>query len=174
MTSTTFRRTLAALAGLAALAAVTSPVVAHADSAQNKDIASVRAATAKYHNEAKAIADGYAPSDECAESPAGVMGYHYVNFDLLQKPPDPLKPAILVYQPNGSGGRKLVAVEYFQPDADQDLATDGDRPSLFGEAFDGPMEGHFPGMPRHYDLHAWVWQHNPSGLFEEWNPAGSC
>ena len=38
-------------------------------------------------------------------------------------------------------------------DADQNLTTDGDRPSLFGRAFDVPMLGHSPTMPIHYDLH---------------------
>jgi hypothetical protein len=48
-------------------------------------------------------------------------------------------------------------------DDDQNLATDGDRPSVFGLPFDGPMEGHNAFMPRHYDLHVWIWHHNPSG-----------
>jgi hypothetical protein len=25
-----------------------------------------------------------------------------------------------------------------------------------------------------YELHAWLWQRNPSGLFFEWNPKVSC
>jgi hypothetical protein len=47
-------------------------------------------------------------------------------------------------------------------------------PELFGQAFQGPMPGHFPGMPWHWDLHAWIWANNPNGLFEQWNPALSC
>ena len=50
--------------------------------------------------------------------------------------------------------------------------------SLIGDPsidpFDGPMEGHSPVMPRHYDLHVWVWHHNPSGMFSMWNPNVSC
>ena len=38
--------------------------------------------------------------------------------------------------------------------------------------FDGPMLGHEPGMPIHYDLHAWLWKQNPSGMFARWNPDG--
>jgi len=30
-----------------------------------------------------------------------------------------------------------------------------------------------PGMAQ-YILHAWVWKNNPSGMFEDWNPAVSC
>ncbi len=40
--------------------------------------------------------------------------------------------------------------------------------------FDGPMLGHAPGMPIHYDLHVWVWRHNPSGTFNEYNPNVRC
>jgi hypothetical protein len=25
-----------------------------------------------------------------------------------------------------------------------------------------------------YILHAWVWQHNPNGIFEDWNPTVHC
>ena len=60
-------------------------------------------------------------------------------------------------------------------DKDQNLATDDDRPSLFGVPFDGPMLGHEPGMPIHYDLHAWLWKKNPKGKFARWNPTvGTC
>ena len=59
-------------------------------------------------------------------------------------------------------------------DADQNLATDGDRPSIFGVPFDGPMPGHNPTMPIHYDLHVWFWEDNPLGEFVPFNPAVSC
>jgi len=36
------------------------------------------------------------------------------------------------------------------------------------------MPGHFAGMPVHYDLHVWLWKHNPAGMFAEWNPGLSC
>ena len=137
-------------------------------------VVTVRQVTAKYHDPAAALADGYLPTDICVSSPAGAMGYHYVNPTLLQQPIDIKRPAILVYQPDGDGGRRLVAAEYFKADADQDLTTDGDRPSLWGRPFEGPMPGHVPGMPWHWDLHAWVWANNPTGLFEPWNPAISC
>ena len=135
-------------------------------------MAAVRAATAKYHDPAAAVAAGYRPTEECAAGPDGVMGRHFVNPTLLGVL-DPERPPILLYVPSEDGLR-LVGVEWFQADADQDLATDQDRPSLLGRAFDGPMPGHEPGMPAHYDLHAWIWAHNPDGLFAPWNPALSC
>lgn len=154
---------------------VASPATASptsADSAQ--DLASARAATAKYHDPAVAEADGYLPAHECVESPDGVMGYHWINPGHFGGPMDVTRPQALLYEPRADGRLRLVAVEYLAWDADQDLATDDDRPILFGRSFDGPMLGHEPGMPIHYDLHVWLWRHNPAGMFAPWNPAGSC
>ncbi len=36
------------------------------------------------------------------------------------------------------------------------------------------MEGHDPQMPRHYDLHVWLWQANPAGIFAPFNPNVRC
>ena len=103
------------------------------------------------------------------------MGIHYANPDLIEDGRlDVTEPEVLVYQPMPSGRLRLGAVEYFQADADQDLATDPDRPYLFGLPFDGPMLGHEPGMPIHYDLHVWLYRHNPAGLFAAWNPRVHC
>jgi hypothetical protein len=80
-----------------------------------------------------------------------------------------------VTAPNAtSESRRLVAAEWIVVDKDQNLATDDDRPSLFGLPFDGPMLGHEPGMPIHYDLHAWLWKKNPKGMFARWNPTVTC
>lgn len=138
-----------------------------------KDLATVRRATTVYHDVNRAEADGYVSTAECASSPAGGMGVHYVNFGLIDGRVELERPEILLYAPSGNGVR-LVAVEYMVPDADQNLSTDGDRPSLFGRGFHGPMPGHGPGQPVHYDLHAWVWQANPAGVFEDWNPMVEC
>ena len=69
-----------------------------------------------------------------------------------------------------------MGVHYTHPGLADDgrLDTDEDRPYLFGRGFDGPMEGHEPGMPMHYDLHAWVWKRNPAGTFAMWNPRVEC
>ena len=135
------------------------------------DFAQVRKATAKYHNESRAIADGYQRSDECVPG----MGYHYVNFKLFGAPLNPTKPAALIYASQGNGHRKLIAVEYFVVDTDGDVRTRNDvQPTLFGKAFDGPMPGHGPGMPVHYDLHAYIWTTNPAGTLATWNTEVVC
>ncbi|GGO84086.1 hypothetical protein GCM10011584_00810 [Nocardioides phosphati] len=160
---------LTAAAGLVSTALVGGT----ADAGAPDGVAAIRAATARFHDPQVAIDAGYIPTDVCVEAPGlGVMGQHWINPSLVGSI-DLRHPAILLYQP-GTDGPELVAVEYFQPDADQDLSTDGDRPSLLGHPFDGPMLGHEPGMPIHYDLHAWVWQHNPAGTFAQFNPRGSC
>ena len=123
---------------------------------------------------AAAEAAGYEPSATCVASPAGGMGYHYVNLSLAMRPADPMHPAVLVYVPGRDGRLTLGAAEWFKVDEDQDLSTDGDRPTLFHRPFDGPMLGHEPGMPTHYDLHAWLFEPNPKGVFQPWNPRVSC
>lgn len=155
-------------AALVVSAALVGQATAEEDQSQ---FAEVRKATAQYHNEARAIAAGYTPTDECVPG----MGYHYVNFDLFGAALDPLKPAGLIYAPHGKDGRKLIAVEYFVIDADQNPATHNSTvPSLFGKTFDGPMPGHGPGMPVHYDLHAYIWTTNPNGTLATWNPEVTC
>lgn len=135
----------------------------------------LKAATARYQNVNRALADGFVPTEECVELPGvGGMGLHYVNPERLQDGVlDPARPDILLYVKDGRGLR-LAGAEFFAVDPDQNLATDDGRPELFGQPFDGPMPGHGPGMPIHFDLHAWVWKHNPTGTFVSWNPRVTC
>jgi hypothetical protein len=141
------------------------------------DLQRAREATRAFRDVEVARAAGYKATGACASDPKyGGMGIHYANDELVADGRlDVTKPEILVYQPTRNGKLRLGAVEYFQVDADQDLATDEDRPSLFGGMpFDGPMLGHEPGMPIHYDLHVWLYRHNPAGKFAMWNPTVRC
>jgi hypothetical protein len=36
------------------------------------------------------------------------------------------------------------------------------------------MLGHDPMMPVHYDLHVWLYDSNPAGVFAPWNPSVDC
>jgi hypothetical protein len=149
-----------------------------------KQLAATKTALDKYQDVNVAKADGYQPASPCtffpggngnASSDQGGMGVHFMNQAYVADGKIiPSKPELLVYQPTANGGYELVAAEYFKPDADQNVKTDGDRPTLFGRAFDGPMLGHSPGMPIHYDLHVWLWKHNADGMFAEWNPDVTC
>lgn len=133
----------------------------------------VKAATAKYHSVNRALAAGYvAPPVPagCVESPMGAMGYHFENPALMQDSVlNPRRPEILLYERKRNGKFRLIGVEYYM-EADRTATT----PVLFGQAFQGPMPAHHPGMETHYDLHVWLWKKNPSGLFAEWNPRVSC
>ena len=162
-----------AAAVLAAVPAVAGASPSAETRGQGASLSVVRQVTAQYHDVQVALADGYVPVSPCVAGDDGVMGIHYANPSLLGQPVDVRHPAMLLYVP-GPDGLQLAGVEYFQADADQDLATDGDRPSVLGQPFDGPMPGHGPGMPVHYDLHVWVWKHNPAGTFAEYNPALGC
>jgi hypothetical protein len=170
--------TLAFIAALAAVAAAASAQAADAAPENGNLLRQVRHATAPFRDVEAAKAAGYKPSPhaECAADPKyGGMGIHYGNAKLIADGDlDPLHPEVLVYQPGQNGKLSLGAVEYFKPDADQDLDTNGDRPTLFGMPFDGPMLGHEPGMPKHYDLHVWLFKHNPAGLFAAFNPSVRC
>lgn len=170
-------RTPAILLGAALLVlSAAAPVAAHdsggkADPAEmNRIVATVRAATAQYHDVARAVADGYVPLGGCADSPDGAMGFHYINPERVMPgtPVDPRKPGMLTYGPSESGRLELWSAEFFEPDVGQP------HPTLGGQRFDGPMPGHEPGMPTHYDLHVWVGKHNPAGMFAPFNPALRC
>jgi hypothetical protein len=105
------------------------------------------------------------------------MGFHYVNPQRAMDPAiDLTAPEILLYA-SVNGNLKLVGVEYFYGVGAPDAPVPNPAPPapvLFGLPFDGPMLGHEPGMPPHYDLHVWVWQANPSGIFAPFNPNVSC
>lgn len=137
-----------------------------------EEIAKLRHALDKYQDPAVAVRDGYFSTVGCIEEPTGGMGIHFLNLKLVGPVPDPMRPAILLYEPDGNKFR-LVGVEWFVP-----LATGvKERPSLFGQPFDGPMEGHEPLMPaelHHYDLHVWLFKPNPAGMFKATNPDLRC
>jgi hypothetical protein len=141
-----------------------------------KELREARRATREFRDVRKARAAGYEAASPCESDPKyGAMGIHYANPELVADGElEITRPEILVYQPTRSGKLRLGAIEYFAVDADQDLDTDEDRPFLFDLPFDGPMLGHNPQMPKHYDLHVWLYRHNPAGMFAMWNPNVHC
>jgi hypothetical protein len=139
----------------------------------------LKSVASRYNAFEQAAKAGYSVEGEpCVASPAGTMGIHAINRALVEDPAiDPLEPEILLYLPKPNGKLELVAVEYMRIAADQNPADgfdQSDKPSLFGQAFDGIMPAHAPWMGWHYDLHVWLWEDNPSGLLAPFNPALSC
>ena len=149
---------------------------AHTAAPSKDTVKTVRRATKQYRDPALAIADGFVATDACSEHPElGGMGFHYVNPARIMDPAiAAAEPEVLLYEPTQDGGVRLVGVEWFSVDPDQDVTTDEGRPSVLGQAFDGPMDGHEPGMPVHFDLHLWLYKTNPEGKFSAWNPRVSC
>jgi hypothetical protein len=137
-----------------------------------QELVSVRQALEKYQDPIVAVRDGYFSTLGCVEYPTGGMGIHFLNPAHIGPVPDPLHPQILVYEPVGDR-LVLVAAEWFIP-----LATGvKEHPVLFGQRFDGPMEGHEPLLPaalHHYDLHVWLFKPNPAGVFHAVNPHVQC
>jgi hypothetical protein len=81
----------------------------------------VRAALEKYQDPYVAVRDGYLSTIGCVHYPkpgsagqiafpTGGMGIHFLNPELIGPVPDPMRPAILLYEPNGDKLR-LVGAE---------------------------------------------------------------
>lgn len=196
-TSASARHRSARVPLIAALALVlgggTAATAGAQDTENSPALDSVRASLARYEDPIQAVHDGYFSTVGCIVFPKssakgemahgtgeagvmeykpGAMGVHFLNPGLISATPDPTKPNVLLYEPVGDKLR-LVGAEWFVP-----LATGvKERPTLFGQPFDGPMEGHHPIMPAdltHYDLHVWLFKNNPYGMFVATNPDVKC
>ena len=164
------------LASVACIVLVAS--LAHAQASKetspklSPELERVRSALIKYQDPIMAVHDGYFSTVGCVRYPTGGMGVHFLNPQLVGPVPDPMRPPILLYEPVGDKFL-LIGAEWFIP-----LATGvKEHPTLFGQRFDGPMEGHEPLLPaalHHYDLHVWLFKPNPAGLFNVVNPNVKC
>jgi hypothetical protein len=122
--------------------------------AESRLLAHIRRATAHFHHLKTAQAVGYDQFLDCVDEPGeGAMGIHFVHSELISDTViDPLLPEALMYEPGPNGQLRLVGVEYivFQEAWDKEHAK---PPTLLGQQF------HL---------------HNPSGLFNDWNPRVHC
>ena len=134
----------------------------------NRDLASLRAATAQFHNFDKAVAAGWSAKITSCMELAGVggMGFHYGNVGLIDGSVQVDQPELLLYEPEKNGRLRLVAVEYIIPYVFH--SRDAAPPVLFGQEF--KQNDTF----QLWGLHAWVWDENPSGMFADWNPRVNC
>ena len=135
--------------------------------AVNQDLATLRRVTASFHDITAASAAGWsAQITPCMESPEGGMGFHYGNVALIDGTARVDQPELLLYEPEGIGKLRLVGVEYIIPYTAH--SRDAAPPVLFGQAF-AQVDAF-----QLWGLHAWVWKHNPSGIFAPWNPTVNC
>lgn len=151
-------------------------------------IGEVRAGTMKYRNPAVAIFDGYQSNELCI---AG-EGIHFIKpgfTRLINLEVGELTPEFLIYAPSDDGGLRLVGVEYYSvalantdvgvapwfEEAPPPLGWARPPPVLYlDQVFQGPIQGHHFGDPWHYELHAYIWDENPEGVFNRTNPNIVC
>lgn len=177
------RSALSLAVALSACATATS-LHAHGDVPRDgfnlqKALAEARKATAPFADVNAAIAANYVKfpdlAGDCVAQPGqGGMGIHYLNGALVDGELDPLRPELLVYRQATSGKLELAALEYVVPAPVWD-ALHPQLPSLFGHPF------HLLRVPNRYGLstplytlHVWLWEHNPDGLFNDWNAHVHC
>lgn len=151
-----------------------------------QDLAAARAATAPLHRIDAATAADYAafpegvPLHECIADlhGHGAMGVHWVNGGLLDATVDPATPEVLVYEPMANGRMRLVAAEYVMFVSAWEEAhpgvVDPDPPRLFGMDMALVQSPNRYELPAFYARHAWVFSHNPMGMFADHNPMVTC
>lgn len=147
-----------------------------AEATNAHDLATLRRATAGYHNIDAALEDGFLapPPEACVAAPPGGMGFHYVNPAHMDLTIDPTMPEAVLYEPMGNGKLRLVAVEFLVHGDSWD-AVNADPPSFAGQPFDPPSDRSATAPPGpFYTLHVWIWKNNPSGMFAPFNPRVSC
>lgn len=155
---------------VAAALAVGLPATGASASGGESAIAAVRAATAAYHDVAAVPASYQDSGLPCMQSSAGGMGTHLLDSTALMDPTETAThPEALVYA-ESPDGPQLVAVEYIVP---APLVDPENPPTVLGQTLTRET---VPGVPVDlYVLHAWIWRHNPAGMFQDWNPAlDSC
>jgi hypothetical protein len=139
-------------------------------------LAAVRAATAKYHDVAAALGNGYqlgykGVDTGCIANPGvGAMGYHYFNWAKMDDPSIVEgDPEVLVYHTTTDGSLELGAVEWVVPKTVWEAAGHTDPPAVFGHSLHviNPVLNW-------YIEHAWIWTQNPAGMFADWNPNVTC
>ena len=130
-----------------------------------EELAKTRQSTRQYQNAELPVSDGWAgPYQLPVANRVPGMGYHYVNFGLIDDTFNAAEPEVLIYEDAGSG-RRLIAVEY--------IVTSGDEPP---SGFTGSDDVWAPAPPPPgvpsgtWTLHAWVWEGNPDGVFAPFNP----
>ena len=174
-------RTAIAAACILTSAAVGSVVVATPGSAAQDDLASVRQATAAYHDLSAAKADGFGELQDknhiacIAKAGVGGMGVHYV---LGSRVGDPAiradQPEAVIYKIGQDGSKHLAAVEYVViADAWANAGHDT-APALFGRTFTLVASPNRYGLPAFFELHAWIWDTNQAGMFADYNPDVVC
>lgn len=154
------RSTMVAVAVmLTAISGLTSASAASAgtpNDARQDEFAALRQATARYHDLSVTESSHRTDLHLCVDH----MGQHYADQTTFSDGIlDPLNPEAMVYADDGRGHLRLVAVEWVS-------TTPG---TVMGKAL------HLNPSLGVWVLHAWIWSHNPDGIFADMNPRiGTC
>jgi hypothetical protein len=153
----------------------------------------LRRLSAPYHDVRAAEAQRYAlfaappltAADGCISSAdEGGMGYHYTRGDNLgDDAVSLLDPEFLVYAPkpgprkDGEARTRLAGFDYFLPYSDRWPGPEDPRfvraPTLhdFPSMRDLPDIAVAPSRFGGWMFDIWLWEHNPDGMFANWNRA---
>ena len=132
-----------------------------------RQVAALQVLFAKYRDQQLALENGYKFVGPCVSDPElGGMGDHYSrnaddDFGRGDGTHALERPQYLVYAPQKDGSRRLAALDYTVPYE----KWQGDKaPEFFGIPFTR-NDGFGVWM-----FHIWVFQHNPAGIFANFNP----
>jgi hypothetical protein len=132
-----------------------------------RDIAALHVLFEKYRSLQTASEHGYEFVGPCVSDPVlGGMGDHYsreaeVDFGRGDGTHALERPQYLVYAPQKDGSRRLAALDYTVP---YEKWHGNKPPEFFGIPFTR-NDGFGVWM-----FHIWVFQHNPAGIFANFNP----
>jgi hypothetical protein len=128
----------------------------------HKELARLRAATARYHKIENALADGY---DFDLTGYRSQMGHHYLKLSLLDGSFELERPEVIMYVQGPNDRWRFVGVEYAVPI--QDMNNIPPPPAGFtGDADVWAVNYEFDV----WTLHVWVGLNNPNGIFAAHNP----
>jgi hypothetical protein len=158
-------------------ATLATTVAAGAGGSGPSDLSKARAAASRYHSFGQAERAGYgmladAAGITCIEHHHdGGMGTHFVKGALVGDGlVDAGAPEALLYDMSGPTPR-LLGLEYVVLEADW---KGGGVPRLFDREFTRIDENNRYGLPPFYELHVWLWEDNPAGMFADYNPRVGC
>jgi hypothetical protein len=132
-----------------------------------QEVAALQVLFDKYRDLKKAMQHGYAFVGPCVSDPVlGGMGDHYSreaddDFGRGDGTHALERPQYLVYAPQRNGSRRLAALDYTVP---YEKWHSDKAPEFFGIPFTR-NDGFGVWM-----FHIWVFQHNPAGMFANFNP----
>jgi len=132
-----------------------------------EEVAALHVLFAKYHDLQTALENGYKFVAPCVSDPElGGMGDHYSrdaddDFGRGDGTHALERPQYLVYAPQKNGSRRLAALDYTVP---YEKWHGTKAPEFFGIPFTR-NDGFGVWM-----FHIWVFQHNPAGMFANFNP----